>query len=144
MIHFPAVVLYQLADVHRRAMPRAARWDAHRRRPFERRAVDVERWPVDGLVAMCGTSRSCAHHRARDSLMAYEDLSGAELAAGTSRRRVSHPLPAARTDELSMHGGLAGDIENRCERLITPAGRVSGRIGSAICRGAGITLPRAR
>ena len=73
VIHFPAVVLYRsptsiaalclepLGGMRTAAGPSSVvQWT-------------LSRWPVDGLVAMCGTSRSCAHHLPEDRL---DDLRG--------------------------------------------------------------------
>src|SRR6185503_8928788 len=66
--------------------------DPHHRRPFERRAVRVERWPVDRLIACPACPGGVPAAVTEAGLMPYEDFAGAEdVAVRTPCRWVGDP-----------------------------------------------------
>jgi hypothetical protein len=78
--------------------------DAHYRRPVECRAVGVERWPVNRLVASAAGPGGVSAAVAEASLVADQDLVGAEgVAVGAVRGWVSDPLPGRGLHQLARH-----------------------------------------
>jgi hypothetical protein len=110
------VIAGQAGDRHggrsaSRALARPSAWakrcrrDPHRRRPFQRRAMSVERRPVHHGVAgaaMPAGVPTAAVTEAGD--VADQDLIRAEcVPVWAARRRAGHPLAVGRLDQLAEH-----------------------------------------
>ena len=78
--------------------------DPNCRRPFERRAVRVERRPVHRLVASATRPRGVAAAVPEAGLMPNQDLVRAEsVPVGASRRRESYPRFGRGLHQLAQH-----------------------------------------
>jgi hypothetical protein len=88
--------------------------DPHRRRPFQRRAVCVQRWPVHhgvaGSAMPTGVS-TAAVSEAGD--VADEDLIRSELVpVRAACRRMGDPIPGRRLYQLAQHNGQPMAVQN--------------------------------